>query len=324
MIQPHLWHWLALLGTLAGVLVLDLGVLGRGQQEPTWRQSVGWTLFWAALAAALGGLIWYGAGGEAAARYLTGYLVEWSLSVDNLLVFTVIFTHFRLGRAEQYRVLFWGILGAVVMRLAFVLAGAELLARWDWVLAVFGVLIIYLGVRIAMPRKKHADPERNWLFRLAGRLLPMASHEHGAQLFAREEGRWRPTRLFLVLLVIESVDLVFAVDSVPAVFGVTRDPFIVFASNVMALAGLRAMYFLVSGLLDRFSHLHWALAAVLVFIGTLMVGDYCAARFGWFGGRHELLPYWAKLMVIVALLAGGMVFSIFLAKPPANAADELQ
>ena len=262
-------------------------------------------------------------------------------------MFTVIFAHFRLSRAEQYRVLFWGILGAVVMRLAFVLAGAELLARWDWVLAVFGVLIIFLGIQLARPHRKHADPERNWLFRMGRRFLPLPPGEGRGEgdsahnqisphpnplpkgegttgLFAREDGRWKPTRLFLVLLVIESVDLVFAVDSVPAVFGVTRDPFIVFSSNVMALAGLRAMYFLVSGFLDRFSHLHWALAAVLVFIGSLMVGDYCAARFGWFGGRHELVPYWAKLLVIVALLASGMTLSIFLAKPPAKSPAELQ
>ena len=136
------------------MLVLDLVVLGRGDQVPTWRHSLGWTLLWAALAGALGGLIWHSAGGEAAARYLTGYLIEWSLSVDNLLVFAVIFAHFRLNRAEQYRVLSWGILGAVVMRLAFVLAGARLIAAWDWVLPLFGVLIVYLGVQLARPRHK--------------------------------------------------------------------------------------------------------------------------------------------------------------------------
>jgi tellurite resistance protein TerC len=309
-------------GTVVGLLVLDLGVLHRDDQEPTFRQSLAWTLFWAALAAALGGLIWRGAGGEAAARYLTGYLVEWSLSVDNLLVFAVIFAHFQLGRAEQYRVLFWGILGAVAMRLVFVLAGAELLAHWDWVLPLFGLLIVYLGIQLARPRKKKVDPEQNFVFRLGRRLLPLANEEHGARLFARDEGRWKPTRLFLVLLVVESVDVVFAVDSVPAVFGVTRDPFIVFSSNVMALAGLRAMYFLVSGLLDRFGHLHWALAAVLVFIGALMVGDYCSERFGWFGGGHELVPYWAKLVVIATLLAGGIGVSMLFAKPPAKAPAE--
>ncbi|HEV2973061.1 MAG TPA: TerC family protein [Pirellulales bacterium] len=312
MLQPALWHWIAFVGFILAMLAFDLLVLSRGAHEPTFRQSVGWAAFWTGLAISFNGLIWYAAGVEAAARFLAGYLVEWSLSLDNVFVFIVIFAYFQVPRGHQHRVLFWGILGAIVMRLLFVVAGMELIAAADWVLPLFGVLIVYLGVKLAAQGEPQVEPERNLVLRAARRVFRVAQGDHGGRFFVRDEaGRRRATALFLVLLVIESADVVFAFDSVPAIFGVARDPFLVFSSNVLAILGLRALYFLLSGVINRFRHINYGISAVLVFVGITMIADYAAKRFGWIVPDRELIPYWASLAAIAGILVVSIAASLW-------------
>ena len=220
-IHPELWHWVGFGAFVLAMLFLDLGVFHRHSREPSLRESALWTVVWTALALAFNGLVWHWGGSRAGIQFLTGYLIEWSLSMDNVFVFAVIFTAFNVPLEYQYRVLFWGILGAIVMRLAFVLLGAALLEHFAWILAVFGVLLIVTGVRLAV-KEEEVHPEKNLLMRLARRFFPVAEQDHGKKFFARENGRRCMTPLFLVLLVVESTDLLFAFDSVPAIFGVTE------------------------------------------------------------------------------------------------------
>jgi tellurite resistance protein TerC len=310
-----LWHWLAFVGFVLAMLALDLLVLSRAQgasrREPTFRESLCWTAFWTGLAIGFDALIWWSAGTEAAVRFLTGYLVEWSLSLDNVFVFLVIFAYFRVPREHQHKVLFWGILGAVVMRLIFVLAGMELIAAAEWVLPLLGVLIVYLGVKLAIQKELEVHPDKNLVLRVARRTLRVAEEAHGSRFFMRNsEGRWAVTPLLLVLLVIESADLVFALDSVPAIFGITRDPFIVFSSNILAILGLRALYFLLAGMIDRFRYINYGISAVLVFVGIKMIADYGGKRLGWIEPNGELIPYWASLLVIAVLLTTAIAASL--------------
>jgi tellurite resistance protein TerC len=313
LIEPALWHWLAFIGFVLAMLVLDLLVLSRAGREPTFRESLCWTAFWTGLAIGFDALIWWSAGTEAAVRFLTGYLVEWSLSLDNVFVFLVIFAYFRVPREHQHWVLFWGILGAIVMRLIFVLAGMELIAAAEWVLPLLGVLIVYLGVKLAIHKELEVHPDKNLVLRIARRTLRVVEQDHGSRFFMRDsEGRWAVTPLLLVLLVIESADLVFALDSVPAIFGITRDPFIVFSSNILAVLGLRALYFLLAGIIDRFRYINYGISAVLVFVGIKMIADYAGKRLGWIEPNGELIPYWASLLVIAGFLAIAIAASLLI------------
>ena len=219
--------------------------------------------------------------------------------------------------------LFWGIMGAIVMRLIFVVVGMELIARAEWVLPLFGVLIVYLGLKLAIQKEPDVHPEKNIVLRLARRLFRVAEHDHGARFFVRDAtGRRQATPLFLVLLVIESVDVVFAFDSVPAIFGITTDPFIVFSSNILAILGLRALYFLLAGVIDRFRYVNYGISAVLVFVGVKMIGEFAAKHFGWIKPGDELIPYWGSLCVIAGLLAISIAASLMIRpashEPPIN------
>jgi tellurite resistance protein TerC len=318
MIEPALWHWIAFIGFVLAMLALDLLVISRGGHEPTFRESLAWTAFWTGLALGFNGLIWYGSGAEAAARFLTGYLVEWSLSLDNVFVFLVIFGYFGVPRMYQHRVLFWGILGAIVMRLIFVVAGMELISRAEWVLPLFGLLIVYLGVKLAIHREPEVHPDKNIVLRLARRVFRVAQDAPGPRFFVRDSmGRWQVTPLFLVLLVIESADVVFAFDSVPAIFGITRDPFIVFTSNILAILGLRALYFLLARVIDRFRYVNYGISAVLVFVGIKMIAEFTAKHFGWIKPETELIPYWASLCAIGGLLSISIAASLMI-RPPSS------
>jgi tellurite resistance protein TerC len=320
LIEPALWHWIAFIGFVLAMLALDLMVLSRGGHEPTFRESLALTAFWTGLALAFNGLIWYAAGTKAAVQFLTGYLIEWSLSLDNVFVFLVIFGYFGVPRKYQHRVLFWGILGAIAMRLVFVVAGMELIKHAEWVMPLFGLLIVYLGVKLAIHSEPEVHPDKNILLRLARRVFRVASEAHGPSFFVRDaEGRRAVTPLFLVLLVIESADLVFAFDSVPAIFGITRDPFIVFTSNILAILGLRALYFMLAGMIDRFHYVNYGISAVLVFVGVKMIGDFAAKHFAWIKPEEELIPYWASLCVIGGLLAISIAASLMI-RPPSKAA----
>ncbi len=299
-IQPLWWHWVAFGVFVAAMLALDLGVFHRKSHEPTLKESARWTLIWTGLALLFNGLVWKWGGPKPAINFLTGYLIEWSLSMDNVFVFAVIFNYFRVPLKRQYRVLFWGILGAIFMRLAFVLAGAALIEHFDWVLWIFGVLLVYTGVKLAL-KHDEVHPENNILMRVARKLLPVTDDSHGSKFFVRENNRLYVTPLFLVLLAIESTDLLFAIDSVPAIFGVTTDAFIVFTSNIFAILGLRTLYFLLAGVMNNFRYLNYGLAAVLTFVGFKMIAEYWLPRWGLDFHFFSDNP-WASLLVILTLL----------------------
>jgi tellurite resistance protein TerC len=293
---------------VAVLLALDLLVFHRHDRAPSLRESAGWTVFWCGLAVAFNGLVWWGLGREAGMDFLTGYVIEWSLSMDNVFVFAVIFRFFQIPAQYQYRVLFWGILGAIVLRLVFVLAGTQLIHHFDWVLPLFGLLLIYTAIRLAWQAGSEVHPEKSLVLRVARLLLPVSRSSHaqyGHAFLVREDGQLCITPLLLVLLVMESTDVLFAVDSVPAVFGITLDPFIVFTSNIFAVLGLRALYFLLAGVMQIFSYLHYGLAAVLAFVGANMIADYFLSHQG-----EHLIATWAKLLVIAGLLGISIVASI--------------
>lgn len=298
-------HWVAFcVGTIV-LLALDMFVFHRDSHEPTLRESAMWTLFWCALAGAFNLWLWRWAervsppGSTQALAFLTGYLVEWSLSMDNVFVFAVIFAYFGVPLKYQYSVLFWGIIGAIALRLMFVVAAAGLLHYFDWTFYIFGAFLIYTAIKLATSHGSESHPEQNLVVRAARRFLRVAPGSHGQKFFVKLGGKWQVTSLVLVLVVIESTDLLFAIDSVPAIFGITDDPFIVFTSNIFAVMGLRALYFLLAGVMGLFRYLTYGLSAVLGFIGVKMLAH-----------RWVELPHWASLLVIVGLLGLSIAASL--------------
>ena len=311
---PTAWHWVAFGVFVVVLLVLDLVIFHRDSREPTLRESALWTLVWCAIALAFNGLIWYWRGPKLGTEFLTGYIVEWSLSMDNVFVFAVIFNHYEIPLKYQYRVLFWGIIGAVVMRLAFILLGVALLEQFGWILWIFGVLLIYSGIKLAWQGDNDFNPDKDLLTRAAKRIFRIARQDHGERFFVVENGLRCITQLFLVLLVVDSADLIFAIDSVPAIFGVTRDPFIVFTSNICAILGLRALYFLLAGVMGMFHYLNYGLCAILIFVGAKMVAEYWLER--------HLVPPVVSLAIILSLLAISILASIFIKRPPPKVPHE--
>ncbi len=298
----QLWHWFAFGVFVVVLLVLDLFVFHRESHEPSLREAAVWTVIWCSLAMAFNALVWVWRGSDLGVQFLTGYLVEWSLSMDNVFVFAVVFNFFGVPLKYQYRVLFWGILGAIIMRLAFILAGKALLESFAWVMPIFGVFLVYTAFKLATQGDSDVNPEKNLLMRGARRLFPVVREPHGKQFFVVENGRRCITPLFLVLLVIESTDVLFAVDSVPAIFGITQDAFTVFTSNIFAILGLRALYFLLAGVMDMFRYLNYGLASVLALVGVKMVGEW------WL--EHHLFSPALSLVVILSLLGTSIAASI--------------
>jgi tellurite resistance protein TerC len=297
------WLWVAFCAGTAALLLLDVFVFHRHAHEPTLRESALWTLFWCTLALLFNGLVWWLGDWQHAVLFLTGYLIEWSLSMDNVFVFVVIFSFFGVPLKYQYRVLFWGILGAIMMRLTFILVAGKLLARFDWVMYLFGAFLLYTGIKLAGSQGGETHPDQNLLLRFARKYLRVARGTHGERFFVRQDGKLLVTSLFLVLLVIESTDVVFAIDSVPAIFGITNDTFIVFTSNVFAIMGLRALYFLLAGVMGLFRYLHYGLSAILVFIGVKML-------------LHSVVhinPV-VSLLIILCLLTASIVASLIAAR----------
>ncbi len=315
------WHWLCFGAFVTVLLVLDLMVFHKHSHEPSLRESAFWTCFWSALAFSFNGLVWWWLGGKAALEFLTGYLVEWSLSMDNVFVFAVVFAYFGVPLKYQYRVLFWGILGAVLMRLTFVLLGAELVERYKWIMWFFGAFLVYTGIKLAFGDDDH-DPGDNALVRLFKKFVPMTNQLAGDKFFIRENGKLLATPLFLVLLVVESTDVLFAVDSVPAILGVVEKGtpymrFIAFTSNVFAILGLRALYFLLAGVMDLFRFLNYGLSAVLVFVGMKMLveaarhTEWLAEWGGWDAhAKGHLVHPAVSLLVIVALIGTSVAASL--------------
>ncbi|HWB10411.1 MAG TPA: TerC family protein [Pirellulales bacterium] len=310
MIQFTLWHWLGFGGLVIFLLAADLGLFHRHSRDTSIREAAISTVIWCCLALAFNGYILAVAGKAKAIEFLTGYLVEWSLSMDNVFVFAVIFAYFRVPMKYQYRVLFWGIIGAVVLRLAFILVGTALLSKFGWIIYVLGLFLIYTGIKL-VAHDDEFDPEKSLVIRVSRKLFRVCQGSHGDRFFVRESGLLCITPLFLVLLVIDFVDVAFALDSVPAILGITNDTFIVFTSNIFAILGLRALYFLLAGAMDLFRYLRYGLAAILVFVGLkMLLADLIKDKF--LGG--EEIPHWVSLAVVVTFLAIAILASVIAAK----------
>jgi tellurite resistance protein TerC len=288
---------LFLLG-IAAVLALDLGVFNREEHKIRPREAASWTLLWVALSLGFNGWIYAAHGAQPALEFFAGYVVEYALSVDNLFVFLVIFGYFRVPEELQHRVLFWGIFGAVVLRALFVVLGAALIAAFHWILYLFGGFLLLTGVRLLFQKDEMIEPEGNWVVRAFRRFVRLTQSYHGRHFFVALDSRFYATPLLLVLVLVEATDVVFAVDSIPAVFGITHDPFLVFTSNICAILGLRSLYFLLAHVMDRFHYLKYGLGLVLAFIGVkMLIMDLVS------------VPIAPSLGVIAFLLAGSMLLS---------------
>jgi tellurite resistance protein TerC len=292
--------WLGFTAVVVGLLVLDLGVLNRRSHVLTFKEAMSWSLGLIAFALAFGLFLWWKEGSQHALEYYTGYLIELSLSVDNLFVFILIFNYFGVHADAQPKVLKWGILGAIVMRFIMIALGALLLARFEWIIYLFGGILILTGLKMLLQEDGRVEPEKNPVVRLARRVLPFADSYDGTRFFCRTgRGRLLATPLLLVLIVVEWSDLVFAIDSIPAIFAITRDPFLVYSSNIFAILGLRALFFVLAGMLDRFVYLKPGVALILVFVGGKM------AVSAWL---H--IPILVSLGVILVTLVGSVGLSL--------------
>lgn len=299
--------WAGFTAFILIMLLLDLVVFHRKVHEVSLREALGWTVFWITLALIFNMGVWHWFGSERALEFLTGYLIEKALSVDNLFIFLVIFSYFSVPNDLQHRVLFLGILGALIMRVVFIGVGAVLLQKFHWVIYPFGALLVWTGIKLLIQRSSEVHPEKNFLVRLFKRFVPMTTDYRGTAFIVAESGRRFATPLLLVLVTIEVTDLIFAVDSIPAIFAVTSDPFIVYTSNIFAILGLRALYFALSGVMEKFHYLRVGLALVLAFVGTKML----------ISGMFKI-PIAISLGVVVILLGLAIAASLLFpkAKPP--------
>ena len=293
------WAWAALVGCIAALLLADLLIVHRRPHAITFKEAAVESSIWVALGVGFTAVVAAFFGGEAAGEYITGYLIEKSLSIDNVFVWAVLFSYFAVPREYQFRVLFWGIFGALALRAAFIFAGVAVLEAFEWVLYLFGAFLVLTGVRIARHRETEVHPGRNPVLRLVRRVVPSTSEYDGQKMFSRRTGRILATPLFIVLVLVETTDVVFAVDSVPAILAISREPFIVFASNAFAILGLRALYFLLAGAAGRFRYLNIGLGFILGFVGLKMLATDL---------YH--LPMWLSLAVIAAALTVSITFSV--------------
>ncbi|MBM3277449.1 MAG: TerC family protein [Candidatus Handelsmanbacteria bacterium] len=290
---------------VAAMLALDLGVLGGRDKIIGIREALIWSAIWVAVALVFNAGVYYFKGSEVALKFLAGYLIERALSLDNIFVFLVIFSYFGVAPNHQYKVIFWGIIGALVLRAVFIAAGIALVAKFNWIIYVFGALLVWTGIKMAMGKGEEIDLEANPVVRLCRRFIPLTPGYEGDRFFVRREGKRLATPLLVVLLVVSVMDVVFAVDSVPAVFAITLDPFIVFSSNVFAVLGLRALYFALAGLMQLFHYLHYGLALILVFVGIKMLLTYFEIH----------IPVVAALGVLALILAGSVIASAIFPQP---------
>jgi tellurite resistance protein TerC len=299
---------MAFFGAVFVMLMMDLGIFHRKAHVLSLKEATLWSIFWVVVSVLFNILILFWLGEEKALEFLTGYLLEKSLSADNIFVFAVLFSYFAVPAEYRHRVLFWGVVGAIVFRLTFILAGTALLKKFHWVVYVFGIIVIISGIKLLMRKEEKIAPERNPVLRLARRLLPITPTYHGQRFFVVHDGKVFATPLMLVLLVIESTDIVFAIDSIPAIFAITRDPFIVFTSNVCAILGLRALYFLLEGMIRLFRYLDEGLAVILVFIGVKMLLS-----------EFYEIPVWVALGFVAVVLAIAITLSLVVKEAKAHA-----
>lgn len=281
------------------MLILDLGVFNRREHEIKVKEALLWSLFWIVLSLLLNIGIYYYMGTEKALQFLTGYIIEKSLSVDNIFVFLMVFTYFKVPPKYQHKVLFYGIIGALVFRIIFIFAGVTLINNFHWIIYVFGAFLIYTGIKMVSEKDKEIDPETNPLLKLFRRFFPVTSEYFGSKFFVRINSKLFATPLFIVVLVIESTDIIFAVDSIPAILAITNDPFIVYTSNVMAILGLRALYFALSAVMQLFHYIHYGLSLILVFVGAKML----------LSGLDISIPIYITLPVVGLILLLSIVAS---------------
>ena len=303
--ELEVWMWVAFAGFVLAMLVVDLLLFGRGANEIGFRRAVGWSIWWTVLGIAFGGFLWLWQGSEFGHQYLAGFLIEKSLSVDNLFVFALVLSYFSVPLPYQRRVIFWGIVGAIVLRGVFIAAGAVLLDLFHFTIYIFGAFLIVTGIRMARHSDVEIHPEQNPVLRLLRRAIPLATDFHGDRMLVREGGRWVATPMVAAFLLVATFDVVFAVDSIPAIFAVTRETFIVYAANAFSLLGLAALYFVLAGMMGKFRYLNLGLAVVLVFVGVKMI------LADWY---H--LPELVSLAVIVGVLAAAVGGSLLNPEPP--------
>jgi tellurite resistance protein TerC len=307
--------WAGFFAIFISVLVLDLSVLHRESREMSVRQALGWTVVWIVVAMSFSALVygvyehhWFGwsplagapGGAEAALQYITGYLLEWSLSVDNIFVIAVIFTYMKIPAQFQYRVLFWGIVGAILLRGVMIAMGAALIHAFDWMFYVFGAILLFSAAKMLTSDDDQFDPDKSVLVRIARRVYPITEHLDGDRFFTMVNGARAATPLFVTLLLVDFADVVFAVDSIPAIFAVTQDPFIVFTSNAFAILGLRSLYFAIAGLMMMFRYLKYSLVFILGFVGIKMMLHH-----------HYHISHVVSLGVIVGMLLAGVLASLW-------------
>ncbi len=293
-----LLFWILFNLFVLAMLALDLGVLNRRAHTPRFREAIIWSMVWVGLAAAFALLVYFWHGRTPALEFVTGYVIELSLSVDNLFVFLVIFRYFKVPGERQHTVLFWGILGALVMRGIFILAGVSLIRRFEWIVYLFGALLVYSGVKLLRQGDETIHPEQNPVLRLLRRWIPVTPDYVGGKFFVRRKGLYA-TPLLIVLLVVETSDVLFAVDSIPAVLAITLNAFIVYTSNVFAILGLRSMYFALAGMIEVFHYLHYGLSVVLIFVGLKMLGSH-----------YFQIPTAMALGVVLGVLAISVLASV--------------
>ncbi|MFM1769579.1 MAG: hypothetical protein RJA22_2108 [Verrucomicrobiota bacterium] len=299
------WLWVGFNLFILAMLALDLGVFHRKSHTVTLRESLTWTAVWITLALAFNAGVWHYGGSQKGLEFFTGYLIEKSLSVDNVFVFALLFSYFGVPAQYQHKVLFWGILGALVMRAIMIAAGAALINHFSWIIYIFGAFLILTGIKMIVKSSETIHPERNPVARWFRRLMPVTSDYRGDRFFVRENGVRMATPLFVVLLLVEVTDLIFAVDSIPAIFAVTTDSFIVYTSNVFAILGLRSLYFALAGVMDKFHYLKIGLGVVLAFVGTKMVLAHTAWK----------IPTLASLVVVAGILATSVIASLLRPRP---------
>ncbi len=301
--------WIVFHIVLLALLILDLVVFHKKVRKSGFREAVFWSIFWVGLALLFNWGIYLYQGTEPAIQFLTGYVLEKSLSVDNLFVFLLIFSYFSVPKAFQHKILFWGIIGALGMRALFIGLGVALIQQLHWVLYVFGAILIISGFKLFFEDKKEINPDKNWILRLFKRFVPITTDISSGRFFTCKNGRWLATPLLAVLLVVETTDIIFAVDSIPAVLAISRDPFIVYTSNVFAILGLRALYGVLSGVMGMFRFLHYGLGGVLMFVGFKMVVE-----------PFLDVPILVSLGVIFAMISLSVAASLIYAKshPPAS------
>ncbi len=294
------WLWIGFSVFILLMLSLDLGLLNRKAHTIKYREAATWSGVWVTLAMIFAGLVFYYQGSERGLEFLTGYLIELSLSVDNLFVFLLIFAYFKVPAKYQHRVLFWGVMGALVMRLTMIFIGAALIQRFEWIIYIFGAFLVYTGIKMFRQEELDLQPEDNPVVRLVTRYVPITRHYEEQRFFTRVDGRLTGTLLLLVLIIVEVTDLVFAVDSIPAIFAITTNTFIVYTSNVFAILGLRSMYFLLAGVVEKFQYLKMGLAIVLTFIGVKMLVVALDVH----------IPIWFSLMFVAVVLLSSVAASL--------------